>query len=269
MNYLNIDPVNNQGGHPFSLDDLLTLVLGFTDLANAITAQHYDDYGLALLSPPKIAISGGNFTSSQFWIIYQGIGGVVRVVPTASTALSGAPGAAFHIRVTTDFGANDPVTYQSGVSKNVHAVSVGQLVHIDPSSAGGNDIPFSNFNIADWVNGAASFLLSGLDTSIVGGGYKFRYRLLSNNTMLCYLSFRGAVTSAVKVTLPLPYLVANTFTHVVFCDNPTNTESVGRIQAPADGNELSIARIGGAGYTVGAVIENNGTHFMIELKMRD
>jgi hypothetical protein len=268
MNYLNLTPGNNQGGHPFSLDDLETLNNGTADVLNAVSAQHYDDFGVCLVSPPHIAISGGNFTNSSFGVILYGGGGYIRVAANFTpVALSGAPGAAFYVRVTTEFGANDPVTYQSGVPKNVHALTSGILVHT--ATPGGNDYAFTSFNLCDWVDGTAIFPIQGLDTSISGGFYQFRYRLLSNNTMLFYLKFKGEVTGVVKILLPLPYLFNNSFRHFAWIDNPTNSETFGMITGAADGLDMFLQRAGGPNYTVGAVIDCTGTHQIIETKMRD
>jgi hypothetical protein len=267
MRFLNINEADNQGGHPFTLNDLDTLnSLGF-DLMNAITAQHYDDYGVALLSPPRINISGGNFTSAQFWMIYAGYGGIVRIPAKLSTPLSVAPGAAFYIRVTTDFGPNDPVTYQSGIPKNVHAITVGELVHT--ASPGGSDVPFTYFNVCDWVADSVNFVLSGIDTSVVGGFYSFRYRLLSNNTMFMNISFRGTVTSVVKIKLPLPYLSANNFIMPTFYENLSDPETIGTVTCPADGDEIVFGRMSGSGFTVGHTIHLTGFNLVIETKMRD
>lgn len=267
MNYLNINEASNLGGHPFSLNDLDSIQMGTIDLMNAVSAQHYDDFGVCLLSPPKVSISGGNYSNGIFYVILFGDGQVLRVASSSGVALSGAPGAKFYVRVSTAFLTGNPVTYESGASKNVHAESSAQLVHT--ASPGGNDYPFTHFNLCDWIDGSSAFSTAGLNTGVAGGYFSARYRLVSNNTMLLYFRMKGPVTGQVKLLLPFPYLSRNNYAQVIYGENLSDSETTMKLLAAQDSFEIIVDRIGGTDFTIGEEIEIIGATIFLEIKLTD
>ena len=267
MNYLNLSPANNQGGHPVSLQDFLYLQNGIFDVLWAMTAKGYDDQGLAILQQVEITDNGTTFDHNGFWFIYMSLGFACFVPAATGVAKDPAGTSKYYLSVTTTSDPDNPVTYQSGQNKTVHQLTSASIVHT--SSPGGNDILLSNFNFNQFRDNG-TFTLSGVNTGVSGGHESFRYRTIDSNTLLVYISFKGDTTGdQIQITLPFPYALRSNSAQVIYCKDTLNAEYTAKAFTVADDDKIQIDRISGINWSSGTNIEVIGAYLTLEIKYKD
>ena len=226
MHRLNINPTDNTGGHRFSLNDFDYVQESVFDVCQGLAYIHGEGGTAIVLSDLRLTERTLDFDLELPVLVYYN-GKIYIVNVRFGEAKSTAPGAAFKFRIDTELGPNNPVTYQSGLQKNVHINEVMELVHTDLTGA--EYLPFTVFT-ADWTQ-VASPVFAGITIDNPGEFLTVRYKKVGT-VMNLNINLQGQKVVGVEPTIQLPY--AYKF------KNDERFLATGSHQGPADQNLFGI-----------------------------
>ncbi len=267
MKRMNLDSSINLGGHKRSVNDLETLQGSIDDICQAIGLMLGNSGSAAVLSELEIEDLGATYNLNKPASVFYN--GKLYRVNSVFGAAKGGVGSEYKFEITTTPLADNPVTYQSGASFNVHIEEEMELRHTNASGA--QYLALSAVTASEWI----TFPTTALTNLTVAGGGEYcrvKYRVLGK-TLFCYVAVVGQLTGT-SFAIPLP----NGYKTKEFVRLPVamyaNLDGVGAKQfntffAIADGFGSMLFQNGGTVYDLpeydpGAI--NFATTFVIEIE---